>query len=134
MENNSLLTLGRTGKRPPRTTFLPFALPHITQAEIDEVVDTLRSGWLTTGPKTKRFEREFAGIDGPGVRTPAGRFSGPVHNKIAIDHSASTALRIDQVSRKVKATALWLTGFVSLKLIVAKFCLAQLPTFSLRIA
>src|SRR5437868_11810145 len=43
-----------------RKTFLPFALPHITQAEIDEVVDTLRSGWLTTGPKTKRFEREFA--------------------------------------------------------------------------
>lgn len=43
-----------------RATFLPFALPHITQAEIDEVVDTLRSGWLTTGPKTKRFEREFA--------------------------------------------------------------------------
>jgi len=46
--------------RAPRTTFLPFALPHITQAEIDEVVDTLRSNWLTTGPKTKRFEREFA--------------------------------------------------------------------------
>src|SRR5579859_496345 len=43
-----------------RETFLPFALPHITQAEIDEVVDTLRSGWLTTGPKTKRFEQEFA--------------------------------------------------------------------------
>src|SRR3989442_1514251 len=47
-------------KRSPRATFLPFALPHITQAEIDEVVDTLRSGWLTTGPKTRRFEREFA--------------------------------------------------------------------------
>jgi dTDP-4-amino-4,6-dideoxygalactose transaminase len=46
--------------RPARTTFLPFALPHITQAEVDEVVDTLRSGWLSTGPKTKRFEREFA--------------------------------------------------------------------------
>src|SRR5213080_4099009 len=48
-------------KRFPRQKFLPFALPHITQAEIDEVVDTLRSGWLTTGPRTKRFEREFAG-------------------------------------------------------------------------
>jgi dTDP-4-amino-4,6-dideoxygalactose transaminase len=47
-------------ERMPRSTFLPFALPHITEAEIDEVVDTLRSGWLTTGPKTKRFEREFA--------------------------------------------------------------------------
>src|SRR5881227_1826345 len=47
-------------KRPPRATFLPFAVPHITQAEIDEVVDTLRSGWLTTGPKTKHFEQGFA--------------------------------------------------------------------------
>jgi len=56
MEYSSLVK----SQRPPRATFLPFALPHITQAEIDEVVDTLRSGWLTTGPKTKRFEREFA--------------------------------------------------------------------------
>ena len=41
-------------------------MPHITQAEIDEVVDTLRNGWLTTGPKTKRFEREFARkVDAP---------------------------------------------------------------------
>ncbi|MDQ2886056.1 MAG: DegT/DnrJ/EryC1/StrS family aminotransferase [Chloroflexota bacterium] len=47
-------------KRAARQTFLPFALPHITEAEIDEVVDTLRSGWLTTGPKTKRFESAFA--------------------------------------------------------------------------
>ncbi len=50
----------------PRTSFLPFAVPDITQAEIDEVVDTLRSGWLTTGQKTKRFEREFAqAVDAP---------------------------------------------------------------------
>src|SRR5712692_7409856 len=54
MDNDDLLA------RKGRITFLPFAVPHITQAEIDEVVDTLRSGWLTTGPKTKRFEREFA--------------------------------------------------------------------------
>jgi dTDP-4-amino-4,6-dideoxygalactose transaminase len=60
MERSSLVNVGIKNKRPPRTTFLPFALPHITQAEIDEVVDTLRSGWLTTGPKTKRFECEFA--------------------------------------------------------------------------
>lgn len=50
--------------RPARTAFLPFAVPHITEAEIDEVVDTLRSGWLTTGPKTKRFEHEFAAFIG----------------------------------------------------------------------
>lgn len=40
--------------------FLPFALPSIGEDEIAEVVDSLRSGWLTTGPKTKRFESEFA--------------------------------------------------------------------------
>jgi dTDP-4-amino-4,6-dideoxygalactose transaminase len=43
-----------------RTDFLLFSPPTIGQEEIDEVVDTLRSGWLTTGPKTQRFEREFA--------------------------------------------------------------------------
>ena len=37
-----------------------FSPPDIRQTEIDEVVDTLRSGWITTGPKTKRFEREIA--------------------------------------------------------------------------
>ncbi len=40
--------------------FLPFALPDIGEAEIAEVVDTLRSGWLTTGPKTRRFEEAFS--------------------------------------------------------------------------
>jgi len=40
--------------------FLPFALPCLGEEEINEVVDTLRSGWLTTGPKTKRFEDDFA--------------------------------------------------------------------------
>jgi dTDP-4-amino-4,6-dideoxygalactose transaminase len=40
--------------------FLPFALPEIGEEEIDEVVDTLRSGWLTTGPKAKRFETAFS--------------------------------------------------------------------------
>lgn len=39
--------------------FLPFALPEIGEEEIQEVVDTLRSGWVTTGPKTKQFEFEF---------------------------------------------------------------------------
>ena len=43
----------------PRTSFLPFALPDIGDAEIEAVVATLRSGWLTTGPKTKEFERVF---------------------------------------------------------------------------
>jgi len=45
---------------PMRKVFLPFSQPDIGQAEIDEVVDTLLSGWITTGPKTKEFERRFA--------------------------------------------------------------------------
>ena len=45
---------------PSALPFLPFALPEIGQEEIDEVVDTLRSGWLTTGPKAKRFESDFS--------------------------------------------------------------------------
>ncbi|WP_395698894.1 DegT/DnrJ/EryC1/StrS family aminotransferase [Aquabacterium sp.] len=40
--------------------FLPFALPEIDDADIAEVVDTLKSGWVTTGPKAKRFESDFA--------------------------------------------------------------------------
>ncbi len=44
----------------PEVPFLPFALPEIGEDEINEVVDTLRSGWVTTGPKAKRFEQEFA--------------------------------------------------------------------------
>ena len=40
--------------------FLPFALPVIEEEEISEVLDVLKSGWVTTGPKVKLFEREFA--------------------------------------------------------------------------
>ncbi|MGI6426237.1 MAG: DegT/DnrJ/EryC1/StrS family aminotransferase [Natronincolaceae bacterium] len=39
---------------------IPFSPPDITQEEIDEVVDTLKSGWITTGPKTKLFEKRIA--------------------------------------------------------------------------
>ena len=39
---------------------VPFSPPDITEEEIAEVANTLRSGWITTGPKTKRFENEIA--------------------------------------------------------------------------
>ena len=35
---------------------IPFSPPDIGEDEINEVIDTLKSGWITTGPKTKRFE------------------------------------------------------------------------------
>lgn len=43
---------------------IPFSPPHIDQAVIDEVVDTLKSGWITTGPKTKRFEKQLSAYCG----------------------------------------------------------------------
>jgi dTDP-4-amino-4,6-dideoxygalactose transaminase len=49
-----------------RKEFLPFSPPYLGEEEIDEVVDSLRSGWITTGPKTRRFAQEFAEfVDAP---------------------------------------------------------------------
>lgn len=47
-----------------REDFLAYSKPDITDAEIDAVVDTLKSGWLAKGPKTRQFEEEFAGYVG----------------------------------------------------------------------
>jgi perosamine synthetase len=57
--HDSLLTETRStnGSLPVK---VPFFRPHVGDAEINEVVATLRSGWLTTGPKVKAFERAFA--------------------------------------------------------------------------
>ncbi|MDT3306361.1 DegT/DnrJ/EryC1/StrS family aminotransferase [Shewanella vaxholmensis] len=50
--------------------FLPFALPEIGDEEINEVVDSLRSGWVTTGPKAKRFEEAFTSfLGGNGIES-----------------------------------------------------------------
>ena len=43
---------------------IPFSPPDISEEEIDEVVDTLKTGWITTGPKTKLFENEIAKLCG----------------------------------------------------------------------
>jgi dTDP-4-amino-4,6-dideoxygalactose transaminase len=48
----------------PTPPFMPFALPELGEEEIAEVVDTLRSGWVTTGPKARRFEQDFAAFLG----------------------------------------------------------------------
>ena len=47
-----------------RDNFLPFSPPLIGEEEIAEVVETLRSDWITTGPKVNRFEQEFAAAIG----------------------------------------------------------------------
>jgi len=53
-----------------RTTFLPFSTPTIEDAEINEVVDSLKSGWITTGPKVKRFEEAFKAYVGAPYAIP----------------------------------------------------------------
>jgi dTDP-4-amino-4,6-dideoxygalactose transaminase len=55
-----------TVSRSTRRDFLPFSPPLVGEEEIREVVDTLRSPWITTGPKTRRFEEEFSAF----VRAP----------------------------------------------------------------
>lgn len=45
---------------------IPFSPPDITEAEIAEVAEALRSGWITTGPRTKEFERRIASYCGTG--------------------------------------------------------------------
>lgn len=46
---------------------IPFSPPDISEEEIEEVVDALKSGWITTGPKTKRLEKELLQFTGTNV-------------------------------------------------------------------
>lgn len=46
---------------------IPFALPDVGEDEIEAVADAIRSGWVTTGPKVKEFEQEFADFCGEGT-------------------------------------------------------------------
>jgi dTDP-4-amino-4,6-dideoxygalactose transaminase len=46
---------------------VPFSPPDVGQAEINEIIDVIKSGWITTGPKTKKFEKkisEYVGVNG----------------------------------------------------------------------
>lgn len=49
---------------PEETPFLPFALPELGDEELAEIASALKSGWVTTGPKTKRFEDAFGAFLG----------------------------------------------------------------------
>ncbi len=73
--------------------FLPYALPEIGEEEIAEVVDALRSGWVTTGPKTRRFEQDFSAFLDDGVAN-AGLHAVAVNSATAGLHLALEALGI----------------------------------------
>ena len=67
--------------------FIPFHRPSIGEEEINEVADTLRSGWLTTGPRAARFELEFSEYVG-------GSHAVAVNSATAALHLALAALKI----------------------------------------
>src|ERR1700731_3828886 len=58
---------------------VPFHRPAIGPDEEREVLDTLRSGWITTGPKVKRFEREFAAYVGARNALAVAHCTGALH-------------------------------------------------------
>lgn len=62
-----------------RATFLPFSIPTIGEEEINEVVDSLRSGWITTGPKVKRFEESFREYTGAPFAVPLSSATAGLH-------------------------------------------------------
>jgi len=62
-----------------RETFLPFSTPTIEDAEINEVVDSLKSGWITTGPKVKRFEDNFKAYVGAPFAVPLSSATAGLH-------------------------------------------------------
>jgi dTDP-4-amino-4,6-dideoxygalactose transaminase len=62
-----------------RDTFLPFSAPTIDDAEISEVVDSLKSGWITTGPKVKRFEDAFKAYVGAPFAVPLSSATAGLH-------------------------------------------------------
>lgn len=66
--------------------FLVFGAPLIEQAEIDEVVDSLASGWLGTGPKVARFERDFS------------HYKGVNENQVAAVNSCTAALHVSMIA------------------------------------
>jgi dTDP-4-amino-4,6-dideoxygalactose transaminase len=62
-----------------RQEFLPFSTPTIGDDEIAEVVDSLKSGWITTGPKVKRFEEEFKAYVGCPFAVPLSSATAGLH-------------------------------------------------------
>ncbi len=68
-----------------RKDFLPFSPPSIGEEEIAEVVDSLRSGWITTGPKTKRFEQEFADYVGAPAALALSSCTAALHTALVVN-------------------------------------------------
>lgn len=83
----SAVRLAIEGGPAVRQEFLPFHRPSLGREEETEVLDTLRSGWLTTGPRTQRFEADFA-------RYLGARYARGVTSCTAAMHLALVALGV----------------------------------------
>ena len=70
--------------------FIIFGAPDIHSDEIDEVVATLKSGWIGTGPKVAQFENEFADL------------KGIAHDQVAAVNSCTAALHISMIAANLK--------------------------------
>lgn len=66
-----------------RKNYLPFSPPSIGEEEIEEVIDTLRSDWITTGPKTKKFEEAFRRYLGAPAALALNSCTGALHLALA---------------------------------------------------
>jgi len=66
-----------------RSKFLPFSPPFISNEEINEVTDALKSDWITTGPKTKSFEKEFGMLVGSPSCLALNSCTGALHTALA---------------------------------------------------
>lgn len=78
--------------------FIPFALPEIGEEEILEVTDALRSGWVTTGPRTRQFETDFAAYIGGEIQAIA------VNSATAGLHLALEAIGIGEGDEVITTT------------------------------
>lgn len=69
-------------RRPPRDTFLAFSPPLIGDEEVAAVVETLRSDWLSTGPRTRQFAEEFADYVGAPAALPLNSCTAALHTTL----------------------------------------------------
>ncbi len=72
------------GGKPVRDTFLAFGTPQFNDEQINEVVSTLRSGWIGTGPKTKQFEEQFAEYIGVPCAVSVSSCSAAIHLSLIV--------------------------------------------------
>ncbi|HKQ53293.1 MAG TPA: DegT/DnrJ/EryC1/StrS aminotransferase family protein, partial [Pyrinomonadaceae bacterium] len=110
-----------------RDTFLPFSPPLIGEEEIAEVVDTLRSDWITTGPKVRRFEAEFAAA----VAAPAAL---AVNSCTAAMHVALAALGVGPGDAVVTTPMTFVSSVHVIEQVGARPVLADVESDTLNIA